>query len=64
MGNKKDREHPGKKLAKEMLRLFGDEAITIEIKLEPNPELEEFLRKIEQAHKNAGKSKLRFRCYA
>ena len=65
MGNTKAREFTSAEIAREMLRLFGDEAQEgIKVEMKYCKEVAEFVRKIEEAHRNAAKSKLVFRACA
>jgi len=48
------------KIAKEMKKKFGAKAETVEVTMKYRKEVKSFVKKIEKAHKKAGKSKLIF----
>lgn len=48
------------KIADEMKKKFGDKAETVTVTMKYRKEVGAFVRKIEKAHKKAGKSKLFF----
>ena len=47
-------------IAKEMKRKFGNQTETVTVTMKYQKQVGAFVRKIEKAHKNAGKSKLIF----
>ncbi len=48
------------KIAEEMKKKFGNEAETVTVTMKYRKQVGAFVRKIEKAHKKAGKSKLIF----
>lgn len=60
MPTKSDRTFGSPKIAREMARMFGEQAKTISVEMKYEEEVGSFVRKIEDAHRQAGKSKLVF----
>jgi hypothetical protein len=60
MPKKSNRTFGSPEIAREMARMFGDQAKTISVEMKYEKEFGSFVRKIEDAHKQAGKSKLIF----
>ncbi|GMT40102.1 MAG: hypothetical protein IEMM0001_0837 [bacterium] len=48
------------KIAEEMKKKFGDQAETVTVTMKYRRQVGAFVKKIEKAHKKAGKSKLSF----
>jgi len=55
-----ERRFGSPEIAREMAKMFGDEAKTVTVEMKYRREVGRFVRKIEKAHKQAEKSKLVF----
>ena len=47
-------------IAKEVARIFGDEAFPVKVKMRPGKDLAQFIRKVKKANDEAARSKLSF----